>query len=72
MQDPSIFTVLTCQSHEKGTAIADFVIFPPRWVVQEDTFRLPYFHRNCMSEFMGLVRGAYEAKEGGFVPGGAR
>jgi homogentisate 1,2-dioxygenase len=69
--DPSIFTVLTCPSTKPGTAIADFVIFPPRWSVQEHTFRPPYYHRNCMSEFMGLILGRYEAKEGGFLPGGA-
>ncbi|XP_034249331.1 homogentisate 1,2-dioxygenase [Thrips palmi] len=69
--DPSIFTVLTCPSHRPGTAIADFVIFPPRWSVQEHTFRPPYYHRNCMSEFMGLILGRYEAKEEGFMPGGA-
>lgn len=69
--DPSIFTVLTCQSLKPGVAIADFVIFPPRWSVQEHTFRPPYYHRNCMSEFMGLILGSYEAKEGGFYPGGA-
>eukprot|EP01135_Chromosphaera_perkinsii_P008480 Nk52_evm48s1360 gene=Nk52_evmTU48s1360 len=68
--DPSIFTVLTCQSNEPGTAIADFVIFPPRWAVQNDTFRPPYYHRNCMSEFMGLIHGQYEAKKKGFMPGG--
>ncbi|KAJ8911656.1 hypothetical protein NQ315_006002 [Exocentrus adspersus] len=64
--DPSIFTVLTCQSEKKGTAIADFVIFPPRWSVQENTFRPPYYHRNCMSEFMGLIYGEYEAKKRSF------
>ncbi|XP_063243032.1 homogentisate 1,2-dioxygenase [Bacillus rossius redtenbacheri] len=69
--DPSIFTVLTCPSARPGTAIADFVIFPPRWAVQEHTFRPPYYHRNCMSEFMGLIHGRYEAKEEGFLPGGA-
>ncbi len=69
--DPSIFTVLTSPSEIHGTANVDFVIFPPRWLVAEHTFRPPYFHRNVMSEFMGLVRGAYDAKEGGFVPGGA-
>ncbi|XP_076233108.1 homogentisate 1,2-dioxygenase isoform X2 [Calliopsis andreniformis] len=69
--DPSIFTVLTCPSRKPGTATADFVIFPPRWSVQEHTFRPPYYHRNCMSEFMGLVKGRYEAKENGFHPGGA-
>jgi homogentisate 1,2-dioxygenase len=63
--------VLTCPSLRYGTAIADFVIFPPRWSVQERTFRPPYYHRNCMSEFMGLILGKYEAKEGGFSPGGA-
>jgi len=69
--DPSIFTVLTCPSMKPGVAIADFVIFPPRWSVQENTFRPPYYHRNCMSEFMGLITGTYEAKEGGFLAGGA-
>nr|XP_024217965.1 homogentisate 1,2-dioxygenase [Halyomorpha halys] len=71
VQDPSIFTVLTCPSQKPGTALADFVIFPPRWTVAEKTFRPPYYHRNCMSEFMGLIEGNYEAKEDGFLPGGA-
>jgi homogentisate 1,2-dioxygenase len=69
--DPSIFTVLTSPSDTPGTANFDFVIFPPRWMVAEDTFRPPWFHRNVMSEFMGLLHGTYDAKEGGFVPGGA-
>ncbi|KAI0244016.1 hypothetical protein L0F63_003706 [Massospora cicadina] len=69
--DPSIFTVLTCKSNSPGTAIADFVIFPPRWTVAERSFRPPYYHRNIMSEFMGLIRGEYEAKADGFNPGGA-
>jgi homogentisate 1,2-dioxygenase len=69
--DPSIFTVLTCKSAIPGVAIADFVIFPPRWAVSEHTFRPPYFHRNVMSEFMGLIHGSYEAKQDGFLPGGA-
>ena len=70
--DPSIFTVLTSPSDTPGTANCDVVIFPPRWMVAEDTFRPPWFHRNVMSEFMGLITGAYDAKEGGgFAPGGA-
>ena len=69
--DPSIFTVLTSPSEIAGTANVDFVIFPPRWMVGEDTFRPPYFHRNVMSELMGLIHGVYDAKEGGFVRGGA-
>jgi homogentisate 1,2-dioxygenase len=69
--DPSIFTVLTAPTDTPGTANCDFVIFPPRWMVAEHTFRPPFFHRNVMSEFMGLVHGAYDAKAGGFVPGGA-
>jgi homogentisate 1,2-dioxygenase len=69
--DPSIFTVLTSPSEIPGTANADFVIFPPRWLVAEHTFRPPWFHRNVMSEYMGLVRGVYDAKATGFVPGGA-
>jgi len=68
--DPSILTVLTSPSEHHGTANCDFVIFPPRWMVAEQTFRPPWFHRNVMSEFMGLIEGAYDAKEGGFAPGG--
>ena len=68
--DPSIFTVLTAPSGEAGTANIDFVIFPERWMVAEHTFRPPWFHRNIMSEFMGLIYGQYDAKEEGFVPGG--
>jgi len=69
--DPSIFTVLTSPSEVPGTANCDFVIFPPRWMVAEATFRPPWFHRNIMSEFMGLITGEYDAKAGGFFPGGA-
>ena len=69
--DPSIFTVLTSPSDTSGTANCDFVIFPPRWMVAEDTFRPPWYHRNVMSEFMGLVTGQYDAKPEGFKPGGA-
>jgi homogentisate 1,2-dioxygenase len=69
--DPSIFTVLTSPSDTPGTANCDFVIFPPRWLVAEDTFRPPWYHRNVMSEFMGLVYGQYDAKPQGFRPGGA-
>ncbi|HEX4927572.1 MAG TPA: homogentisate 1,2-dioxygenase [Burkholderiales bacterium] len=68
--DPSIFTVLTSPSGEAGVANCDFVIFPPRWLVAEQTFRPPWFHRNVMSELMGLVRGVYDAKAEGFAPGG--
>jgi homogentisate 1,2-dioxygenase len=69
--DPSIFTVLTAPSGLEGTANVDFVIFPPRWMVAEHTFRPPWFHRNRMNEFMGLILGQYDAKAEGFVPGGA-
>jgi homogentisate 1,2-dioxygenase len=69
--DPSIFTVLTSPSSVPGTANLDFAIFPPRWLVAENTFRPPWFHRNIASEFMGLIHGAYDAKSGGFVPGGS-
>jgi len=62
--DPSIFLVLQTDS-------IDFVIFPPRWLAMEHSFRPPWFHRNVASEFMGLVHGAYDAKAEGFVPGGA-
>jgi len=68
--DPSIFTVLTSPSEIHGTANCDFVIFPPRWMVAEHTFRPPWFHRNVMSELMGLITGAYDAKAEGFRPGG--
>ena len=68
--DPSIFTVLTSPSEVPGRANADFVIFPPRWMVAEDTFRPPWFHRNVMSEAMGLITGDYDAKAEGFAPGG--
>lgn len=69
--DPSIFTVLTSPSGTPGVANLDFAIFPPRWMVAENTFRPPYYHRNMMSEFMGLIEGVYDAKEKGFVPGGS-
>ena len=68
--DPSIYTVLTSPSDVPGRANADFVIFGPRWLVAEDTFRPPWFHRNVMSECMGLIAGAYDAKAEGFAPGG--
>jgi homogentisate 1,2-dioxygenase len=69
--DPSIYTVLTAPSDTIGIANADFVIFPPRWMVATDSFRPPPFHRNAMSEFMGLIKGQYIAKPEGFEPGGA-
>ena len=68
--DPSIFTVLTSPSDTPGTANVDFVVFPPRWMVAERTFRPPWFHRNIMSEYMGLIHGVYDAKAEGFLPGG--
>lgn len=68
--DPSIFTVLTSTSDTEGVANADFVIFPDRWMVAEHTFRPPWYHRNVMSEYMGLIHGTYDAKESGFAPGG--
>ena len=68
--DPSIYTVLTSPTEIAGLANLDFVIFPPRWQVAEHTFRPPWYHRNCMSECMGLVRGSYDAKAEGFLPGG--
>lgn len=69
--DPSIYTVLTAPSAVRGLANIDFVIFPPRWLVAEGTFRPPWYHRNLMNELMGLVTGVYDAKAEGFVPGGA-
>jgi homogentisate 1,2-dioxygenase len=68
--DPSIFTVMTAPSETPGTANIDFVIFPERWMVAENTFRPPWYHRNIMSEFMGLIYGVYDAKPEGFTPGG--
>jgi homogentisate 1,2-dioxygenase len=73
--DPSIFTVLSAPSTQPGVSNVDFVIFPPRWLVMENTMRLPYFHRNTMSEYMGLITGSYDAKTtasktSGFLPGG--
>lgn len=67
--DPSIFTVLTVQTDDPGQAVCDFVIFPPRWLVAEHTFRPPWYHRNTMTEFMGNIKGTYDAKEKGFSPG---
>lgn len=67
--DPSIFTVLTVQTDDPGLAVCDFVIFPPRWLVGENTFRPPYYHRNTMTEFMGNITGVYDGKEVGFLPG---
>jgi len=69
--DPSIFLVLQAPSPVPGVDTIDFVIFPPRWLAAENTFRPPWFHRNIASEFMGLIHGAYDAKAEGFVPGGA-
>ena len=69
--DPSIFLVLTSPSDTPGVGNMDMAIFPPRWLVAQDTFRPPWFHRNVASEFMGLVHGAYDAKAEGFAPGGA-
>jgi homogentisate 1,2-dioxygenase len=68
--DPSIFTVLTSPSETQGTANIDFVVFPERWMVAENTFRPPWYHMNVMSEFMGLIQGVYDAKPQGFIPGG--
>jgi len=69
--DPSIFLVLQAQSDTPGVDTIDFVIFPPRWLAAENTFRPPWFHRNIAAEFMGLIHGAYDAKAEGFLPGGA-
>lgn len=68
--DPSVFTVLTSESDTPGVANLDFVIFPPRWMVAEHSFRPPYYHRNVMNELMGLIRGEYDAKKEGFSIGG--
>lgn len=69
--DPSIFLVLHSPTDTPGVDSIDFVIFPPRWLAAENTFRPPWYHRNVASEFMGLVHGVYDAKAEGFVPGGA-
>ncbi len=68
--DPSIFTVLTAPSGHMGTANIDFVLFRERWMVAEDTFRPPWYHKNVMSELMGNIYGQYDAKPTGFMPGG--
>jgi homogentisate 1,2-dioxygenase len=67
--DPSIFLVLQSPSDTPGVDSLDFVIFPPRWLAMENTFRPPWFHRNVASECMGLITGAYDAKAEGFTPG---
>jgi homogentisate 1,2-dioxygenase len=69
--DPSIFVVLQSPSDTPGTSNLDFVVFPPRWLAMEHTFRPPWFHRNVASEYMGLITGVYDAKSAGFAPGGA-
>ena len=69
--DPSIYTVLTSPSNTEGVANADFVIFPPRWTVAKNTYRPPWYHRNIMSEYMGLIKGEYDGRREGFVPGGS-
>lgn len=69
--DPSIFLVLQSPGDAPGVGAIDFVIFPPRWLTMIDTFRPPWFHRNVASEFMGLIEGIYDAKDAGFLPGGA-
>jgi homogentisate 1,2-dioxygenase len=69
--DPSIFLVLHSPSDTAGTSNIDFVVFPPRWLAMEKTFRPPWFHRNVANEFMGLICGVYDAKSTGFVPGGS-
>jgi homogentisate 1,2-dioxygenase len=69
--DPSIFLVLHSPSDTPGTSNIDFVVFPPRWLVMEHTFRPPWFHRNVANEYMGLIAGTYDAKASGFVPGGS-
>ncbi|SPF77451.1 homogentisate 1,2-dioxygenase [Pseudoprimorskyibacter insulae] len=68
--DPSIFTVLTAPSGHPGTANIDFVLFRERWMVAENTFRPPWYHKNIMSELMGNIYGQYDAKPQGFIPGG--
>lgn len=67
--DPSIGTVLSSYTGKPGLANVDFVIFPPRWMVGEGTFRPPWFHRNYMSEFMGFIQGSYDAKPDVMAPG---
>jgi homogentisate 1,2-dioxygenase len=69
--DPSIFLVLQAITSTPGVDEIDFVIFPPRWLAMEHTFRPPWYHRNIASEFMGLIEGVYDAKSAGFLPGGA-
>lgn len=68
--DPSIYSVLTSKSETLGTSNIDFIVFPERWSVAENTFRPPWYHKNIMSEFMGLIYGEYDARPNGFFPGG--
>ncbi len=68
--DPSIWTLMTSPSTIPGVANIDLVLFRDRWLVAEGTFRPPWFHRNTMSEIMGMISGKYDGKAEGFVPGG--
>jgi homogentisate 1,2-dioxygenase len=69
--DPSIFCVLAAPSDTPGVSSLEFVVFAPRVLAMRDTFRPPWYHRNVASELMGLIRGQYDARAEGFVPGGA-
>lgn len=60
--DPSVFTALTSPSGIVGVANLDFAVLPPRWIVANETFRPPYYHRNIMSEIVLSLRGLPESR----------
>ena len=69
--DPSIYCVLAAPTSVPGTSNVELGCFPPRWSVDEHTFRPPPFHRNVASEFLGQISGQYVGKGEGFAPGSA-
>lgn len=54
--DPSAGTVLSAPLDEPGYNALDFVFFPERFDVSKHTFRPPFFHRNVITEFNGIVQ----------------
>jgi homogentisate 1,2-dioxygenase len=67
--DPSIYCALTSPSSDVAGGNVDFMILPPRWMVAENTFRPPGYHRNSVAEFLALVQGSSESRAGPFPPG---
>ncbi|KIV95900.1 homogentisate 1,2-dioxygenase [Exophiala mesophila] len=63
--DPSLYAVLSAPANrDTGSAAVEFLVIPPRWQVAEDTFWLPYFHRNTMNEFYGPIITAQDREHG--------